>query len=155
MEVVVAGMEYVPAILVLWEELAEYHERLSPFYERCEGALGNFDTSIRQCIESPNSLVFVCLDQGQVIGYANCSIELHPPVIACREYGFIVEMVVARNHRRRGAATLLFRHALDWFASRGIDRVELNVSDENEAAMRFWSSQGFEGFQRLLWRRVP
>jgi hypothetical protein len=94
MEVVVAGMEYVPAILVLWEELAEYHERLSPFYERCEGALGNFDTYIRQCIESPNSLVFVCLDQGQVIGYANCSIELHPPVIACREYGFIVEMVV-------------------------------------------------------------
>lgn len=154
-EVMVAGPEHVPAILVLWEELASHHERLDPFYLRCEGATGNFETYIRLCIDSPDSLVLVCLDDDHVIGYANSSIQQHPPVVRCRIYGFIDNIVVAGTHRRRGAASLMLSRTLFWLAERGIDRVELNVSEQNAGGLEFWRSRGFLDFQRLMYREVP
>jgi len=150
----VAGPEHVPAILVLWEELSSYHEQLDPFYAQCDGAVGNFESHVHQSLQSHDSLVLVCLEDDHVIGYSNTLVELHPPVVACREYGFIDNIVVTGTHRRRGAASLMLSRTLEWLSARGIDRVELNVSEQNIGGLEFWRSQGFLDFQKLMWRRV-
>jgi GNAT superfamily N-acetyltransferase len=142
----------VDRIVELWEQLAGFHESLEPFYKRCDFASANFRTYLNACLEATDTRVVVCREDGKVIGYAIALVELHPPVYTFRAFGCIDNLVVDEAQRRRGAGTLLVREVLDWLKSRGMTRVELNVSELNEAGLAFWGSQGFAGFQKVLTR---
>jgi len=154
MEAKLATDDHIYEIVRLWEQLAAYHETLDRFYERSDDASAHFLAYVRQCMEVPDTVILTCLDSGQMIGYAIASIEMHPPVIANRPYGFIDNLAVDRDHRRRGAGTVLVTAAVDWFASRGVTRAELAVQETNEAGIAFWKSQGFSDFQKVLARDI-
>jgi GNAT superfamily N-acetyltransferase len=49
---------------------------------------------------------------------------------------------------------LLVSAMFEWFASHGLDRVELNVSAQNPAGLAFWRARGFEDFQHVMVRKV-
>jgi ribosomal protein S18 acetylase RimI-like enzyme len=154
MEAKLATGDHVYEIVRLWEQLADYHESLDRFYDRSEDASAHFLTYVRQCMEVPDTAVFVCLDSEQVVGYAIASIEMHPAVVAIRPYGFIDNLVVDRKHRRMGVGTVLVSAAVDWFAKHDVTRAELAVHETNEAAIAFWKSQGFADFQKVLSRDI-
>lgn len=150
MEIRPAEVEDVDSITELWEELAAHHEALDPFYEPCEGALANFETHVYQVLDEPDALALVCVDDGEVIGYTIARIILHPPVVKCREYCFLDEIVVRPSSRRRGAATLLCEAVEAWARGRGLGRVELNVAEPNQTGLAFWRSLGFTEFQHVM-----
>lgn len=134
----------------LWGQLAGEHVELDSFYEPCEGAEANFETYLRQAMASSNFVVLACLDGKSVVGYLLGSIELHPPVVKCREYGFIDNLVVDSVHRRLGAGSMLVDSAVNWFRSNGVKRVELNVTTSNRPGLAFWESCGFTDFQHVM-----
>jgi ribosomal protein S18 acetylase RimI-like enzyme len=138
----------------LWMKLALFHAGLDGFYEPSDDAAGNFETYLRQSMDSPNSRVLVCLEEDALLGYVLGSIELHPPVVRRRRYGFVDNLVVDEGERRRGAGSLLVSAMFEWFASHGLDRVELNVSAQNPAGLAFWRARGFEDFQHVMVRKV-
>lgn len=154
MKAVPAGEQHVEAIVRLWEQLAALHAVLDPFYATCEGAAGNFETHLRQAIAAEDFLVLACISEGTVAGYALSSVEQHPPVVECRMFGHIDDLVVDVAFRRRGAGTLLVSWTIEWFEQRGIDRIELEVAETNGPGLAFWRTIGFTDFQRIMVRRA-
>ena len=137
----------------LWEQLARHHATLDPFFTPCAGAAGNFETHLRQAIAAEDFLVLVCVSEGTVIGYALSSVEQHPPVLECRAFGHLDDLVVEVAFRRRGAASLLVSRIIEWFEERGIGRIELEVAETNEPGLAFWRAAGFSDFQRIMVRK--
>jgi len=87
------------------------------------------------------------------VGYALASAEQHPPVVACRDFGHIDNLVVDADFRRRGAGRLMVEYTVEWFTGRGITRTELDVSELNLAGLAFWRAVGFNDFQRVMVRK--
>jgi ribosomal protein S18 acetylase RimI-like enzyme len=48
---------------------------------------------------------------------------------------------------------MLIDYINDWFQSRGLQKVLLNVDIDNETGIRFWKRQGFEPYAMRL-RRI-
>ncbi len=147
-----ASPEHVTSIVELWGQLVGTHEELDTFYARGDDAGALFRSYVLRCMEGPDSMVLVCLEEGRVLGYAIAMIELHPPVLRRREYGFIDNLAVDSRERRRGAGTLLVEGVLEWLSRHGIARVELSVDERNAAGMAFWKNRGFKDFQKTLAR---
>ena len=154
MEVVPAAERHIEDIIRLWERLAAYHAALDPFFVMCRGATGTFETHLRQAVEAEDFLVLVCVSEGEVIGYALSSVEQHPPVVECRAFGHMDDLVVDEHRRRRGAGGMLVSATVEWFEERGIDRVEMEVAEANEPGLAFWRAVGFTNFQRIMVRRA-
>ena len=153
METVPAGERHVEDIVRLWEQLAGFHEELDPFYATCDGAGSDFEIHLRQAIDAEDFLVLVCENEGAVVGYALSSVELHPPVLECRRFGHVNDLVVDEAFRRRGAGRMLVAATVAWFEERDIDRVELEVAETNGPGLAFWRAVGFADFQRIMVHR--
>ncbi len=57
--------------------------------------------------------------------------------------GYVQHLSVAETQRRRGVATRLVSLCLEALESEGILKSHLMILPENEAAQRFWASQGW------------
>ena len=55
----------------------------------------------------------------------------------------ILNVAIARSHRRRGIATQLVEAALEWSRKAGTQRVYLEVRASNEAAIALYKRHGF------------
>ncbi len=77
-----------------------------------------------------------------------------PPVFTPRKIGFINEVAVADEFRRRGIGTSLVNEAVAWFHSRGANSVELSVYAKNQVAKEFWHKLGFAEIRAGLAREI-
>jgi ribosomal protein S18 acetylase RimI-like enzyme len=57
--------------------------------------------------------------------------------------GYVVTLDVAPKHRRGGLAGRLMQMVEDRVAALGVERMELHVFAENDAAIRFYESRGY------------
>jgi GNAT superfamily N-acetyltransferase len=66
------------------------------------------------------------------------------------EAGWIEELFVREDYRRRGLANRLLDQALDWARGRGVRSIDLEVGDGHEptAAQHLYARRGFERIQR-------
>ena len=55
------------------------------------------------------------------------------------------EMYVAPDHRGAGTGSRVIELVLDTCRDRRVDLIEINVDDDDSAAMRFYESHGFDG----------
>ena len=108
--------------------------------EHPESGYGRFLVSQ---LEDPDCAVLVAEDTGHVLGYVFASLEgtswrdLRGPC------GFIHDVYVAEEARRRGVGQELARAAIGWIRSRGMGQVVLWSKTKNEAAQRLFATLGF------------
>jgi GNAT superfamily N-acetyltransferase len=84
--------------------------------------------------------VWVALEDSRVAGFA--ALKLHPE----DQMGEIYMIAVDPDFQRRGVATLLTSHSLDWFKSAGmaIAMVETGEDPGHAPARRTYESSGFQ-----------
>jgi ribosomal protein S18 acetylase RimI-like enzyme len=68
--------------------------------------------------------------------------------------GFISELFVQKEMRKKGIATALLNEAERRFKARGFKRVIVSVVTENNTAMRLYRSNGFGDHVSLLQKRL-
>ena len=68
-------------------------------------------------------------------------------------FGFVYDVWVAPEARRRGVATALLEHAAAWCRKRDLESLRLEVSAHNTDARRLYESAGF-GEDRLSMRKT-
>lgn len=85
----------------------------------------------------PESIVLVATgDDGNVIGWC-CS-------RTCGPEAELLKIAVAASGRRRGVATKLLETLVQILTASGVDSLFLEVRSQNEPAVEFYRSQGFE-----------
>jgi ribosomal protein S18 acetylase RimI-like enzyme len=154
-EIVEAQEKHVSAISRLWLEFIEFHANIEPVFAPGEEAEeGVKEELVRPLMKSEDGLVLVVLDNGQAVGYIIAKIEEPPRGSKRKEYGYINHLAVTESYRRTGIGERLYGEVLKWFQSRGIDRIELEITTKNSTSAAFWKKQGFTDFQRRLFREI-
>lgn len=145
-----ATVDDVPRLVELWAEFMDHHRAGDPFYTRAPGAEEAWAAFVRDGLGGEDWLVVVGEEGGEVVGYCLAQILERPPIVANRWYGFVQDLAVTATHRDRGVGSALFERVETWFAARGVDRIELNVSAYNETARTFWRRKGFGDYLERL-----
>jgi GNAT superfamily N-acetyltransferase len=100
-------------------------------------------------LDSPVSVVLVAPavapGDGALAGFLAAQIKRLPPHLAADRprVGFISELFVRPDARRRGTGRALVEAAFDWFRRADVGSIELHVLVGNAGGRRFWEQLGF------------
>ena len=95
-------------------------------------------------LSDANNLNYVYVENKKIVGVLNATLQhTNPlPIIKPRTYYFIENLVVDKNHRRKGIAKKLFHYLTLKAKENNIDSIELNVWAFNKDAIKFYESMG-------------
>lgn len=95
-------------------------------------------------LNDANNLNYVYIENKKIVGVLNASLQYTNslPIIKPRTYYFIENIVVDKNHRRKGIAKKLFHYLTLKAKENNIDSIELNVWAFNKDAIKFYESMG-------------
>lgn len=113
------------------------------FLEAGEHAENGYAQFLGSILDDPDGRVIVAEEEGAVVGYAYAALEplswkeLRGPA------GFVHDVGVDENARRRGVAAILMQASLEWLRERGAPRVVLWTAAQNAAAHELFRGMGF------------
>lgn len=130
---------------------------IDAIYTPQEGTIPVFEKEyLRPEMQNTNALILVALDGERAAGYSY-SLIIEPGNLALdtrRKYGFVHDLFIRGEYRRRGIGDKMYAENLKWFHSRDVDRVELHINTKNRAACSFWKKQGFGDFEHTWYRQL-
>lgn len=102
--------------------------------------------------EANNSDVIVVIRDEKICGYACVDYVDKPesPYNLARRFYHINEFGVDEKYRRQGVATELFNFIKKEASSRDFDKIELDMWEFNESALKFYESVGFVTYRRFM-----
>ena len=136
----------IPGIVELWEAFIDFHKARDPFFSRSRQGSGNFGKFILENINKDDAVVYVAEANGAVVAHILASIQNYPPVFEIRKYGLINDLAVTSDYRRKGIGEHLFGLAREWFAEKGMQRIEIEVATSNEVSTSFWEKMAFKPY---------
>lgn len=150
-----AKKEDLPFVVRLWKEMMDHHLSIDPRFELSLDNEGAYLDYLYSVYDNYDYAIFVLEEDAAIVGYAIAMILNNPPVFALARYGFIAEMCVTRELRRRGLGETMWNHVRRWFKRRGVNVIQLNVSPRNESGYDFWRKVGCGEFLRIMWHDIP
>lgn len=102
--------------------------------------------------EFDNSDVIAAVRDGVICGYA-CVEYITKPLSAFqwkRSFYHVSEFGVDREYRRQGVGTELFAFIRSHARNMGLDKIELDVWEFNDTALKFYESLGFHTYRRYM-----
>lgn len=110
------------------------------------------ESYIHTIFEAPDRDILVAEDAGLIIGFACLREIVRPetPYMKERRYIEVDEFGVAAAHRRCGAGRAMFEEILRIAKERGFDRIDLNMWEFNEGALKFYESVGLKTYRRYM-----
>lgn len=105
-----------------------------------------------EVFDSPDYDVIVASDGERITGFAIVEYAKKPlsPYNRERRYYRIEEFGVSENDHRRGVGTALIAYLKNDAKGLGYDKIELDVWEFNQNAVRFYERQGFSCYRRIL-----
>ena len=91
--------------------------------------------SIEEELENDTSLFYAAVENGRVIGYIGMS--------AVIDEGYIFNVAVDAEHRRRGVGTALITELVNYAKNNGFSFLTLEVRESNRDAVSLYSQLGF------------
>lgn len=143
------------ALLSLFEEELQYHERYTPFVHSSPAVLAAFRSKLARrwtgaSLEQDAPLVLVAEREGIIVGMAETTLlsigpDDEPGFTRPGRYGCIDNVCVRENVRGQGIGTLLIQAVYEAFAARSLslDGWLLWYNPDNPQAARFWPHMGF------------
>jgi GNAT superfamily N-acetyltransferase len=145
MQIDFAASTDLDAMAGLLHELFTLESDFRPLREKQLAAL-------RWILDHPaHGRLFVLRDAGGVVGTVNALIS-----ISTAEGGPVLileDVIVAAGHRGSGHGRRLVEHVLTWATAQSMSRVTLLADRENESALRFYRTLGFEESAMVVRRR--
>ena len=113
------------------------------FLAPVDGIENGYAAFLGRAVKSPDSCVFVADDDGEVVGYTYAALEPMSWQELRGPAGFVHDVAVAENSRRKGVATLLMNAAMQWLREHGAPRVIIWTAAPNQAAHALFHRLGF------------
>ena len=103
-----------------------------------------FIQRVTQQLDDETMFLALALDGEIPVAYSLAfDVEKHPFMPDWDHAGYITHFIVAADYRQHGVGEQFLAFVMDWFASRGLSQVMLNVAVENTAGNHFWRKMGF------------
>jgi ribosomal protein S18 acetylase RimI-like enzyme len=151
MEILKAQELHIPGIVEVWEEFAHFHEPFDPRFPMKDDVSSGYEVHLREDMAKETTRVLVALDKEKVVGYVMALIKKTDPAWQRERSGYIEEMAVTANYRRRGIGEKLLKQIIDWFKEEKLDYIELSVAAKNKVGYSFWKKHGFKDYLHILY----
>lgn len=143
-------------LAVLWKGVESLHHQAFP-HIFCEPDDGwpTF-AAVEKLVAGPDSTILVAEANDDIAGFIGLKVYRveRTPRMRERHFVMIENMAVDPLRRRSGIGRALLKGAEDWTAQRGIALLQLFVWEFNDAALRFYESEGFVTELRGMARRI-
>jgi ribosomal protein S18 acetylase RimI-like enzyme len=124
-------------VIHLWRQVFEY-----------DTARNSPGLAIDKKIAVDDGLFFVALSQKEVIGTVMAGYDGHR--------GWIYSLAVSPDFREHGIGAALLKHAEDKLAGLGCVKINLQVLEGNESAVRFYQANGYAVENRIsMGKEIP
>ena len=135
----------VPGILNLLRQVGQVHHQGRPDLFR-NGAQKYGASGILSLMNSPQTPIFVAVEERKVLGYCFCKMEItdHDPVMNNRVTLYIDDLCVDENARGQHIGKGLYEYVLSFAKKSGCYNVTLNVWACNESARKFYEKCGLK-----------
>lgn len=117
-----------------------------------EGFSAELRDYIYKIWEEENKEIIVAERNGVICGYACIlfHVKQETPYTHVRKFCNVEEVGVDASFRRQGVATEIFEFISAEAKKRGFDRIELDMWEFNEEALRFYERIGFKTYRRYM-----
>jgi ribosomal protein S18 acetylase RimI-like enzyme len=147
-----ALIEDVEGVEELGIRLHDYHMRLDQYY-RLKPSLEP-RKYYEKIIKSRNSVLIVAEENERIIGFIAGNIHRRAPVFEVEMRGWITDVYVLEERRRRGVGSELVKAISSWFDQNDICYIELSVDSRNLTGIDFWDSVGFETWNHVMKKKT-
>jgi GNAT superfamily N-acetyltransferase len=132
------------AIGQMWSELVDYHRELdSNLPVAAENGVRRYAQLLVQRLDDPYTRVFIAEDQGKPVGFVlGMIVDLVPDIFAQEPCGFLADIYVQPDYRRRGIGHGLVNAIVAWFKERGASYFDWQVASLNADGIAFWRALG-------------
>ncbi len=138
------------AIVALWLEQWEAQFLADPRVGKSPMAEMVMRRMFDEQLANDRSRILVAEKDGRIEGYAFGTIHENPPAVLEQFYGFVSDVAVTADSRRRGVGMRLVSMLEEWFRSKGLPYAIVNYVSRNAAAGAFWGRVGYDDFVRKL-----
>jgi len=133
----------------VWGQLADFHSELDPAFTPSPHWPREYGAYLRTLISRNDAIAVVARDDLDVVGYAVGRITTLPSFFEHRYRGYIHDVFVKSEYRRRGIGRQLVEEILRWLSQHRVTLVELTVAANNDA-IPFWQRLGFHVYMHQM-----
>jgi len=144
MNIRTATEEDTPAIGLMWERLASYHNTLdSALPAAARGGGKVYAKRLATRMNDPLTRVFVAEQDDKLVGYVLAVIiDVIPDMFVQENSGFLADIFVEDVYRRHGVGKLLVEMVRTWMLENNVRHFEWYVAEHNAAGRQFWEAIG-------------
>jgi|GEM_PF-3626594 GNAT superfamily N-acetyltransferase len=128
----------------LWESFARLHARMGPLYRYNPDAWPDVRIRLAAAVQDEQFHLLGAFWENKMIGYCLGFIFRNYAGYFPEEIGYINELFVLEEKRRKRVGSRLVRGMEDWFRDRGIRFFQLGIAAPNRDAARFWEQMGYQ-----------
>lgn len=127
----------------LIDEMYEYMGRHGLLISLAPGGAGKLLRSMAASLQRTGLLV-AARHEGTVHGFCYGTLRVSPEYLTDRLIGYVGHSYVREPFRGQRIGSRMFDVVADWFTTKGVSSIELQVLTGNLGGIRFWKSRGFE-----------
>lgn len=152
----VAARDDYEALCGLFEQMDSLHEQALPGIFKAPDGPARSREYVSRLMRNRRGALFVAESDGRVIGTVNVALQDAPdiPAFVPRRFAVVGDLIVERGCRRRGIARGLLEKAQEWAKAQGVEQIELNVWEFNEAAIGCYQSLGYSSLSRRMYKEL-
>ena len=138
----------------LWHDFMTLNAGFDNSFELRKGAKELFSREMAEKCPDPDCFLAIAEENGELIGFCFSYISCKPRYFSLDKFGFIGDLYVKPEHRRRGVGHLLVKEAIAFFGRRKVNQIELLVAVKNEETIKFWEALGFSKLLTWMYKRI-
>jgi len=156
MNIIEAKQEHYEEVCELFKLLDLLHIDIAPGRIREFSGPARSKARYQQYTDGEKNVLFLAQDKNQFVGFINLML-IDVPEEAMnikRKFALLDNIFVRETYQNEGIATQLMDIAEAWAKDKGASKIELQLYTNNEKALQFYQSMGFNPFMALMERNV-
>jgi ribosomal protein S18 acetylase RimI-like enzyme len=138
----------------LWSEFMQFNGRFDASFSIKDKAKDIFSKEMSDKYPASDFRLAVAENDNGLIGFCFSYISRKPKYFKIERFGFIGDLYVKPECRRLGVGHDLVKDALNFFAKKRVNQIELLVAVKNDDAIKFWEAIGFKQLLTWMYKRI-
>lgn len=134
--------------------LMKHHMKFDGYWDVKRNAKSMYSKYFIKMIKSPNAVMFVAEDNGKIIGFTLGKIKKRPPIFKIERVGQVNSTFVLEKYRKKGITKRLTNELFEWFKSKKIYNIELDVDNRNLTGLKVWKRLKFDRYLITKKRKI-